>query len=294
VTTTASGDINATTTTAGQNVTASSTTGAITTGSVTATGGSASLTAPGDVTINTGTAGAGFTADSSAGNVSATTVTANAVTLAAAGDVTGGTVNAGSNLNLAGTTVNAAVNGGGLVGGSVTGYNGAVASDVNLTLSSPGGFALTNFMTTTGSVNLPSGTFAVDNFIVMSSTTINNLQTSLVIDQTTKSILPFDVQLWTGGGGFSLGLTGTHVTTSAFVIQHGALFDVITAGGPAVTASVLGNDALTLANTPPPLPPQGGEPQAGGALVTYTGTPVALEGPPADCKVRPEQAGCKQ
>ena len=39
-------------------------------------------------------------------------------------------------------------------------------------------------------------------------------------------------------------------------------------------------------------PPE--QPQAGGALITYTGTPVALEAAPADCRVRPELPGCKQ
>ena len=70
---------------------------------------------------------------------------------------------------LAGPSVRARVNGGANpITGSVTGIGGAPANNVNLILSGPGGFDFDTFIARTASVNIPLGTFSIDNAIILS------------------------------------------------------------------------------------------------------------------------------
>jgi hypothetical protein len=256
------GTASATTTTAGGTVTGSSGLGitvgsstsggntSLTTGgtldatSLTSTGGSVTGSATDNVNLGTGSASGGFVLASATGNVDAGTITANTVSLSAPGSVTGGTLNVGSNVQLAGNLVTANINGGGtVVGGSVTGFNGGIASIVDLMLSSPTGFALSNLSTVTGTIDIPSGSLSITNALIVDRATFTNPQTSLLVDQTSRSIQGSSVQLYTGGTGFGLNLTTNHVGTDAFVIFRDPNFEVTTPFGVNSSAAEQSADA---------------------------------------------------
>jgi hypothetical protein len=231
------------------------------------------------VSLNTGSAGGDFVLASSGGNVNALTVTANAVALSAPGSVTAGTLNVGAELDLAGASVSANVNGGAqIVSGTVTGSNGGIASTVNLTLSSPSGFAFDNFWASAASVNLPLGSFSIGSALIVDQATFVNPLTAVLVDQHTRSIQRSDVQLYSSGAPFSFGLNQNHVYTDAFVIYRSPLHDVISPSGQNSSSVEQSEDALSkiISTRPAPeLQMGGGE---GGALITYTGVPVALGG----------------
>lgn len=250
------------------------------------------LTAGGDVTGNSVTStgsvtgsdpanpATGVTIASATGRVELAGVSSTqGVGISAPTAITIGQVNVGTALFLASDQISANVNGGaGTVGGSVTGFGGGIASDVNLTLSGPGGFAFSNFWTGTAHVDIPLGSLWVGNALIMDHAMFTNPLTSLLVDQHNRSIQPSDVQLYSAGAPFYLGLSGNHVATDAFVIHRSPLHEVITPDGPNTSVVELSEDALaTIARR------SGFGRQAGGegeeeALIAYTGHPVSLEG----------------
>jgi ubiquinone biosynthesis protein UbiJ len=293
------GTANATTTVAGTTINGSSglgiTIGSATSGgnttlntggnlaanTLTSTGGSVAGNAAGDATVATGSASGGFTLTSATGNVDVNTATANAVTLSAPGNVTGGTLNVGSNVQLSGDAVTANVNGGGpVIGGSVTGFNGGIASNVDLTLSNPGGFHLDSFTTATGSVNVPSGFLNIDSVVIVDRAVFTNPSTALLVDQHDRSIQQTDVQIYTGGAPFSLGLVQNHVDTSAFVIFRDPAFEVVTPLGTNTSSTEQASDTLTRIDAGRPAPERLPFDELGDA-VSYTGSPVSVDG---ECK----------
>lgn len=190
------------------------------------------------------------------------------------------TLNVGSDLQLAGPSVRARVNGGANpVTGSVTGIGGAPANSVNLILSGPGGFDFNNFIARTASVNIPLGTFSIDNAIILDRATFTNPQTRVLVDQHDKSIQRADIQLYTGGDPFSLYLKDNSLTTNSFVINRSALHEVITANGTNTSVVEQGQNELALAERSRSNNPDDEEGKLTEALVSYEGVPVSFECP---------------
>jgi hypothetical protein len=261
--------------------TALNTGGNLDAGTLTSTGGSVTGNATGNVTVGAGSANGGFTLTSATGNVDVNTATANAVVLSAPGSVSGGTLNVGSNVQLSGDVVTAnIVSGGPVVGGAITGFNGGIASNVNLTLSSPSGFALDSFSTAAGSVNVPAGFLTIDSVVIVDRATFSNPSTSLLVDQHDRSLQPTDVQLYTGGAAFSFNMIQNHVDTTAFVIFRGADFEVITPTSANSSSNEQASDTLTRIDAGRPAPERLPFDDMGD-LVSYTGSPVSVGD---DCK----------
>jgi filamentous hemagglutinin family protein len=248
------------------------------------------LTAGGDITGNTVTStgavtgsdpanpATGVTIASATGRVELAGVSsAQDVSISAPTAITVDQMNVGTALSLASDRISANVNGGaGSVGGSVTGFGGGVASDVNLTLSGPGGFAFSNFWAETANVGIPLGSFWVDNALILDQAIFTNPLTSLLVDQHNRSIQPSDVQLYSAGAPFYLGLSGNHVATDAFVIHRSPLHEVITPDGSNTSAVEQSEDALATIARLPGFGRQAGE-EEDEPLIAYTGHPVSLE-----------------
>ena len=274
-------DVTANRVVAAQDVTLASARGAVDAGSLLARRGSITLSARGNIDVGTGTATNGsFVAGSTGGSVNVGTASADVVSLSAPRSVSARTLNVGSRLNLAGQNMAANVNstGAGDVGGSVTGFGGGMASNVELALNSPFAFRLQAFSTSTGNVNVLAGDLFVDAMRVGNRLTISNPRTTLLIDQNDRSIQPFDVQLYSAGSPFAFGLTGNRVLTGAFVISRGPGHEVISPNGNNLSAAELGDRELSVLGTLPS-PTDGfsnGQPEAEAlaGLVTFVGTPV--------------------
>ena len=245
------------------------------------------LTAGGDITGNSVTStGTGNTnpdksisITSSGGSVNLASVSGQTdVAVSGRNGVSVDMLNVGSNLVLAGPHVSAAVNGGsGTVGGSITGFGGGIASDVNLTLSGSGGFAFDNFFASTANVNLPLGAFSIDNALIVDRATFVNPLSTVLVDQHNRSIQPSDVQLYSAGVPFSFSLSENHIATSAFAIHHSPLHEVITPDGPNFSVVEQGEDALSMLNLKRLVSERTPVSEERGSLVTYTGVPVSLE-----------------
>lgn len=187
-------------------------------------------------------------------------------------------MNVGTQLTLAGPLVNAVVNGGpGSVGGSVTGYAGGIADHVNLTLSGPGGFAFDSFRTSTASVLLPLGPLTIDSALILDRATFENPLTMLLVDQHNRSLQSADVQLYSAGAPFSLGLSGNHVSTDAFVIHRSPQHEVITPSGSNTSVVESGEDALARAAGAKNEEEREQADDSDVPLITYAGIPVSLE-----------------
>ncbi|RZL64885.1 MAG: leukotoxin LktA family filamentous adhesin [Variovorax sp.] len=243
------------------------------------------LVAQNDVSVREGTAGGTFTLSSTGGNASAGTITADAVVMSALGRVSADRLNVQSMFSLAGDGVNAQVYGGAIpVRGTVTGYNGGIASDVVLGLSGQGGFTIDRFYAQTAAITNPVGPLSIDRMWVTRQGTVTNPLTQVVINQFDRSIQPgADVQLFSFGAPFSFSMYDNHAFTSAFVVYRSPQHDDIADMGwnrSAVEFSELAlsvarkNDDATLTAR------QGNEGQGDASPVRYSGVPVALE---SDC-----------
>jgi hypothetical protein len=181
-------------------------------------------------------------------------------------------------VQLSGPVIDAVVNGGaGPVGGSVTGFGGGMANEVNLTLSGAGGFSLGSFLANNATVDNPLGSLGIGNAIIGNRATFSNPQTLLLVDQHDKSLQPADIQLYTAGGTFSLYLSGNHLTTEAMVIHSSSSHEVSSASGPSVSAVQQGEDTLARLNLSPSAPEGGAQDEQRGSLVSFSGTPVSTE-----------------
>ncbi|MCZ4315718.1 leukotoxin LktA family filamentous adhesin [Comamonadaceae bacterium G21597-S1] len=221
-----------------------------------------------------------------------------AVAIAATGDLSVGQLAVGNRLDLAGRNVSATVIGGpGPVTGAVTGPGGGLADNLHLVLSNPGsGFAFGDVLTQSASIDILSGRFAVDHFVVTNFARVTNPQTHLVIDQINRSLQqPADVQLYTGGAGFGLNLYDNHIMTDALTVFRSPLHDVITPDGSNFSAVEEGYNNLVRAFTLVPAAPQSSAPVAS-LLIDYFGNPVALGGTRQEgtCPARPDLQECAE
>jgi hypothetical protein len=166
-------------------------------------------------------------------------------------------------------------------------FNGGYADQVSLTLSSPTGIEFSAFSTQQGALQISAGEFLSRNNLIGQRMTFANPETGLLVDQMNKSLQPFDVQLYSGGAPFFLNVIGNRVITNAQVINRNPMFEVITPTASNRSALEQGYDALSLtiqkAEAQPPRQPVSN-------LITYTGTPVALEGDPARLAFRRRSA----
>jgi hypothetical protein len=245
------------------------------------------LSATGDITgdavTSTGTGGTNpdqtVSITSSGGGVTLASVSGQTgVSIAGQAGVDVDVVNSGTSVQLAGPVINAVVNGcAGPVGGSVTGFGGGMANEVNLTLSGAGGFSLGSFLANNATVDNPLGSLGIGNAIIGNRATFSNPQTLLLVDQHDKSLQPADIQLYTAGGTFSLYLSGNHLTTEAMVIHSSSSHEVSSASGPSVSAVQQGEDTLARLNLSPSAPEGGAQDEQRGSLVSFSGTPVSTE-----------------
>jgi hypothetical protein len=272
------GNVDVGTTTAAQNISFSAPAGTVSADGSTA-GGSFNASALGNVSVNIGSAGDGFALASFGGNVDAGTITANSVTLTAPGSVSADTLNVDSSVFLSGSSVSANVYGGASpVTGSVTGFGGAPATNVNLTLSAPGGFAFDTFSAASATVIIPDGAFSIDHALILDRATFTNPMTLVLVDQHDRSIQPADVQLYSAGSPFSMYLNDNSLTTDSFVIHRSPQHEVITPGG--TNTSVLEQaqeDLSSISNLERSKKASGEDEALVDSLVSYEGTPVSLE-----------------
>ncbi|WP_374407793.1 beta strand repeat-containing protein [Hydrogenophaga sp.] len=263
---------------AGQDILLNAANGGIDAGSLNASG-AIELNAAGDVGV--GSAGAQrFAANSRGGSVDAGSVGADVATMSAPGAVRVASLQVGSSFDLQGSQVKASIRstGAGDVRGAVTGLNGGVANDVQLTLDTPNAFRFSNLYASTGNVSVLNGDLYVDALWVLNRMTLSNPWTTVLVDQNDRSIQPFDVQLYSAGLPFSFGLSRNRVTTGAFVISRSPAHEVFGPGGNNRSAAEQADFELAILNSIPspffaPLPGTGTGPGFSG-LVTFTGFPV--------------------
>lgn len=219
-------------------------------------------------------------------DVSIGTVTGDAVTISAPGNVTvtGNTVNVGSFLQLFGNRIQAGIAGGNhIVGGSIGGFGGGVASDVRLTLSTPSGFAFTNFWAMNANVNIPNGWLSSRNTLIGNRAVFTNPVTLMLVDQFRRRVQPCDVQLYSGLSPFSFKLAGNRVDTNAFVIYRDPFHETITPSGNNKSVVEQSGDALAQSQAGQAKKKQKKDGESSGdalpdSLITYAGFPVSLEG----------------
>lgn len=221
--------------------------------------GRVSLTAGGSITGNSVTStramagsdpanpSTGVSIASATGVVDLATVSGPAsVTITAPTSIDVDNLTVGSTLVLASNQITANVTGtgGGDHGGSVTGIGGAPASSIDLTLSSPTAFRFSNVSAMNGAIDVPQGNLWVDSMYVGQRMTVSNPQTDLLIDQTSRALQPFDVQLYTGGPAFSFGLVTNHVYTDALAIYRDPMHEVLSPNGSNTSALEQSYDAV--------------------------------------------------
>ena len=175
-------------------------------------------------------------------------------------------------------TANVAGTGSGGHNGSVTGFGGIPATNVNLTLSAPGGFAFDTFSAASATVNIPDGAFSIGHALILDRATFTNPMTLVLVDQHDRSIQPADVQLYSAGSPFSMYLNDNSLTTDSFVIHRSPQHEVITPGG--TNTSVLEQaqgDLSSISNLERSKKASGEDEALVNSLVSYEGTPVSLE-----------------
>ncbi|MFZ2267304.1 MAG: leukotoxin LktA family filamentous adhesin [Azonexus sp.] len=226
------------------------------------------VTAPDDIYVGQGQAGAGFTARSSGG------------------DLTFKHLSVGSSVFLYGDRITADITGtSGWVGGAIGGGSGGYASNIDLNLSAPGGFRFSDISTNYGNINSLLGELWVDNLLVGHRLLITNPLTNLLVDQDHRTMQPADVQLYSDGAGFRLGLWDNHVFSSAQAIWHEPTHDVINADGTSGTAVEKANQVMNELRRL--------SPENENSLIVSTGDNVSISGaPPAVALNNPETADC--
>ena len=210
-------------------------------------------------------------------NIVVGSVTGDAVALNAPVSVVANRVNAGSSVQIGSDLIQASVTGGSSpVGGSIGGFGGGPASFVNATFNSLGGFLLDSLSAASAVVNVPAGSFNVDQLLIVDRATITNPLTSLVVDQHNRAIQPFDVQLYSDGAPFSLDMSANRVDTNAFVIYRSPLHEVLTPTSANFSAVEQGEHNLNgVKPEPQPALPAG---KGGSGLVTVSGGGVSISG----------------
>lgn len=130
-------------------------------------------------------------------------------------------------------------------GGALTGWEGARASVVDASFSSPTAFRLDSILTVTGALRVPAGEFWVSEMDVSRTLTLRNPQTNLLIDQTGLRLKDADVQLYSGGKPFTLGVFTNHVATDTWAVGRRASHEVLSDRGNNTSAVEESNNVLT-------------------------------------------------
>ncbi|MCY7306706.1 MAG: hypothetical protein LH632_11260 [Rhodoferax sp.] len=250
-----------------------------------------SIVAPLDVQVNTASSSSGPVVLASAmGNVVVTgSVSADTVAVSAPASIVANRINVGSSVTLQSDQVTANLVGATQpVGGSITGFSGVPASNVNLTLTSGGGFAFDAFSAALAKIVIPAGAVSVDQLTIVDRATFTNPSSALLIDQHDRSIQPFDLQLYSDGAPFALNLLGNRLGTSAFVIYRSPLHEALTPNSANSSVVEQSETALTIPRLDMPV----GRPQEvgrGSGLVTVSGGGVTMTG---QCKDYEKDGEC--
>jgi hypothetical protein len=229
----------------------------------------------------TGT-GSQVTASAATGNVDVSNVSAGTVALAAAGTVTGDNLDVGSTLQLSGTRISGSVFGGAqVVGGSITGPGGAPADNVQLSLSTPSGFAFSAFSSDYATVTIPSGWLSVGTVTIGDRATFTTPATSVLVDQLDETEQPYDVQLYTGGAQFAFSTAGNKVVTDAYVVYRDPDHEALAPAGEDRGGTEQAADAVDRTEYDPalvkPLAGAAGQEASGrGSLISFSGFPVSV------------------
>ncbi len=217
------------------------------------------LTAGGDITGNgvTSTRAAagsdpaqpstGVSIASAAGSIDLASISGPGdVSVMAPNSVAVDTISVGGALTLAGSQITASATGtgSGSHGGAITGFGGVPATNIDVTLSTPTSWRFSSVSTVTGAIDVPLGGLWVDSMHVGQRLTVTNPQTDLLIDQSSRPVPGYDVQLYTGGTAFSLGLVTNHVYTDALTIWRGIDHEVISSNGNNTSSGEESNAAL--------------------------------------------------
>lgn len=247
--------------------------------------GEVELTAGGDITGNTiVSTGSNVDVLSSGGSIGLASVLGDTVRLrSATGDVNVGQISVDSGVVLEGDDIAATIVGTGTspIVGAMTGFGGGVASNINVTLSSPAGFQFSRISAAFGSIDVLLGSLGVSSFFVDNRMVITNPQTRLLIDQDNLALQGFDVQLYPDGNPFSLSLTRNLVATSAYLIDRRPTHEVIIENGP--NLSVVEYTLQVLAEMHgAPDDEREGEDYDADAVVAFVGFPVATDDDDSD------------
>lgn len=130
-------------------------------------------------------------------------------------------------------------------GGALTGWEGARASVIDASFSSPSAFRLDSILTVAGALRVPAGEFWVNEMDVSRTLTLRNPQTSLLIDQTGLRLKDADVQLYSGGKPFTLGVFTNHVATDTWAVGRRVTHEVLSDRGNNTSAVEESNNVLT-------------------------------------------------
>lgn len=281
-----------------------SATGTLTATTVTSTGGGIDLHAGEDLTVTTATAAQDVTLTSddaavtagvvtagedavlsAATDVQADTVNAQGVTASAANTVSVGQMNVGSSFNLSADRVSASIVATSpTITGTVTGTQGARATEVALTLSTPGRIAMDTVRSETAQVDVTTGQLDISVLDVSQHGVFTTAGMTVVLQPNSWTLDPrANVQLYSGGQPISLAMYDNHVTTSAFVPYRAPNFDAVAPDGR--NLSMLENGMLQMSLAAHgamlwlPLPPEQearrleDEPPA----VTFTGMQLSMK-----------------
>jgi hypothetical protein len=245
-----------------------------------------SISAGQNVILGTVTAAKIVTADAAGGDLTADSITADAVNLSALGSilVPGHTINVSSWMNLGADRIIAVVNhtgSQGLLQANAMDRDGSGASLIDLTISSPVGVRFGTFWTVNGNMLLPSGGLEIGRGLIDNRATIVNPDTFLLIDQRGFQLQAADIQLFTHKGApFQLKLYGRTAHIDAWAIQYNELTHNVISLIPGVEPDVRKNVQRVLAIAEDlaeqPAQRQNDAEREDQALVTFTGTPVAL------------------
>ena len=169
------------------------------------------------------------------------------VQLAAPTSIQVGSVTVGGGFFAASDRITASVQGTGADahGGALTGWEGGRATRIDAVFDSPTAFRLDTVSTVSGLLRVPTGELWVSEVDVSRTLTLLNPQTTLLIDQTSRRLKDADVQLYTGGAPFSLGLFTNHVDTDAWAIGRRPTHEVLSANGNNTSAVEESNNVFT-------------------------------------------------
>lgn len=169
------------------------------------------------------------------------------VQLAAPTEIQIGSVTVGGGFFAASDRITASVQGTGADahGGALTGWEGGRAARIDAVFDSPTAFRLDTVSTVSGLLRVPTGEFWVSEVDVSRTLTLLNPQTTLLIDQTSRRLKDADVQLYTGGAPFSLGLFTNHVDTDAWAIGRRPSHEVLSANGNNTSTVEESNNVFT-------------------------------------------------